>query len=367
MARLQTALVGVGAWGRVLAKAACGSERIEFVCCVGRDLERLSAFSCDSGLPARDFEAVLADRTIAAVVLALPNELHFEFARRAAAAGKHIYIEKPIANTMSDALAITAFEGAYGVRIVIGHCARLLSGICAIRGAIDAGKLGKLSQIEANFSNDRGLRLTPQDWRWYSKSSPGGSLSQIAIHQFDTLRYLGGDIVAVSASAGRHSPSGAEVDDQWVVTVHFADGKLGTVVSSWTSPGTFNVRATGADALMVYDIDQTHWAAPERLHENATLYLQVRGKGPGDREALGVPAGNMYRDELDMFADSVASGAPCELSATNGCQAVAAVYASLKSASEGSRLVPLDEILDAARAELASANVAKRRGAVGGR
>jgi predicted dehydrogenase len=305
MARLQTALIGVGAWGKVLAKAASGSDRIEFVCC--------------------------------------------------------------IANTMSDALAIAALEAAHGVRIVIGHCARLLGGIRSIRGAIDAGKLGKLSQIEANFSNDRGLRLTPQDWRWYSKSSPGGSLSQIAIHQFDTLRYLGGDIAAVSASAGRHSPAGAEVEDQWIVAVHFVDGKLGTVLSSWTSPGTFNVRATGAEALIVYDIDQTHWAAPERLHENATLYLQARGKGPGDRQVLGVPAGNMYRDELDMFAGSIASGAPCELSAANGCQAVAAVYASLKSAKEGSRLVPLDEIFAAAQAELASSDFAKRRGAAGGR
>ena len=367
MARLQTALIGVGAWGKVLANAASDSDKIEFVCCVGLNPERLSVFSRDSRLPARDFEAVLADKTVSAVVLALPNDLHFEFARRAAAAGKHIYIEKPIANTMSDSLAIGALEGAHGVRIVIGHCARLLSGIRAIRDAIDAGKLGKLSQIEANFSNDRGLRLTPQDWRWYSKSSPGGSLSQIAIHQFDTLRYLGGDIAAVSASAGRHSPAGAEVEDQWIVAVHFADGKLGSVVSSWTSPGTFNVRATGADAMMVYDIDQTHWAAPERLHKNATLYLQVRGKGPGDRQALSVPAGNMYRDELDMFADCIASGASCELSAANGCQAVAAVYASLKSAKEASRVVPLKEIIDAAQAEFASADFTKRREAAGGR
>ena len=203
---------------------------------------------------------MLADKTVAAVVLALPNELHFEFAERAARAGKHIYIEKPIANTMADSLAVAALEPVHGVRIVVGHCARLLSGVRAMRAAIDAGKLGKVSQIETNFSNDRGLRLSRDDWRWYSKSAPGGSLSQIGVHQFDTLRYLGGDIAAVSASAGRHSPVGAEVEDQWIVTVHFADGKLGTVISSWTSPGTFNVRATGLDALMFYDIDQTHWA-----------------------------------------------------------------------------------------------------------
>jgi predicted dehydrogenase len=362
MGRMAAALVGVGAWGKVLAKAAAQSQKIEFVRCVGRNPARLSAFVGETGIPAGDFDSVLADRSIAAVVLALPNELHREFARRAASAGKHIYVEKPIANTVTDALAIAALEEAHDVRIVVGHCARLLAGVRAIRAAIDAGKLGKISQIEANFSNDRGLRITPQDWRWYSASAPGGSLSQIGVHQFDTLRYLGGDIAAVSASAGRHSPVGAEVEDQWIVTVHFADGKLGTVVSSWTSPGTFNVRVTGAEALMFYEIDQTHWATPDRLHENATLYLQSRGGGPAQRQMLRVPFGNMYRDELDMFADSVATGRTCELSADNGCRALAAVYASLKSAREGSRAVSLNEIVQAAQAQHSSP-AARRSGA----
>ena len=336
MARLRTALIGVGAWGKVLAKAASQSQTIEFAACVGRNPERLSAFSRDTGLPARDADSVLADKSIEAVVLALPNEMHLDFARRAAAAGKHIYIEKPIANTMADSLAIAALEKTYGVRIVVGHCARLLSGVRAIRAAIDAGKLGKVSQIEANFSNDRGLRITPQDWRWYSEGAPGGSLSQIGVHQFDTLRYLGGDIAAVSASAGRHSPVGAEVED-----------------------------ATGADALMFYDIDQTHWASPEKLHENATLYLQARGKGPAERQALPVPQGNMYRDELELFAGSVAENKECELSAQNGCRAVAAVYAALKSAKDNSRKVELSEIIDAAQ-DAAGAD-SRRRGAAGAR
>ena len=84
--------------------------------------------------------------------------------------------------------------------------------------------------------------------------------------------------------------------------MQFADGKLGSVISSWTSPGTFNVRATGADALMFYDIDQTHWANPERLHENATLYMQARGKGPANARRCLCRPGNMYRDELELFA-----------------------------------------------------------------
>ena len=350
MARLQTALIGVGAWGKVLAKAAGQSQTIEFVACVGRNPERLSGFSRDAGIPARDIDAVLTDKTIQAVVLALPNEMHLEFAQRAAAARKHIYIEKPIANTMADALAIAALEQAHGVRIVVGHCARLLTGVRAIRAAIDGGKLGKVSQIEANFSNDRGLRITPQDWRWYSKSAPGGSLSQIGVHQFDTLRYLGGDIVAVSASAGRHSPVGAEVEDQWIVAVHFADGKLGTVISSWTSPGTFNLRATGADALMVYDIDQTHWANPESCTKTQHFTCRPAARArPSGRSCRCRPA------ICIATSSSSSPTAPPRTSHANCRRRTAArpwrpVYAVLKLAGEEkSCKVELSEIIDAAR------------------
>ena len=73
----------------------------------------------------------------------------------------------------------------------------------------------------------------------------------------------------------------------------------------------------------------------------------------------------MFRDELEIFADSVAKGNDCELSAANGCQAVAAVYAAIKSAREDSRIVALSEIIEAAQAELAGEG--KRRGAAGAR
>ncbi|HZD89269.1 MAG TPA: Gfo/Idh/MocA family oxidoreductase [Pseudolabrys sp.] len=349
MTPLKAALIGPGNWGRVLAKAAAQSGKIDFVSCVGRNPERLAAFSKDLAIPPRDADAVLADDDIGAVVLTLPNEIHYEFAARAARAGKHIYIEKPIANTLEDALAIAALEQAYGVCIVIGHCARLLSGVRVMRKAMDDGTLGKVTQIEANFSNDRGLKLSANDWRWYQASSPGGSLSQIGIHQFDMVRYLGGDIAAVSASAARHSPVGAEVEDQWIVTLHFADGKLGVVMSNWTSPGTYSVRVTGQDAVMFYDIDQTFWPTADRLHENATLYRQPRGKGPADREHLPVPPGDMFRAELELFADAVAGG-DCELTTMNGCLAVATVYAAITSAHESSRVVPLDEVIATAQA-----------------
>jgi hypothetical protein len=94
------------------------------------------------------------------------------------------------------------------------------------------------------------------------------------------------------------------------------------------------------------------WGVPERLHESATLYAQPRGSGPAAREHIPVPAGNMFFDELELFADSIVAGAPCELSAENGCQALAAVYASIESAQKRGAEVSLAEVLDRARTEI---------------
>jgi len=349
---VRAALVGVGAWGRVLAKAAAKTSAIDLICCIGRSADRLGAFAKEFGIPAWDVASALADKHIDAMVLAVPNERHLEFAELAARAGKHVFIEKPIANTMDDALRITKLERAHGICIVVGHCARLLAGNRLIRQAIDAGELGHVSQIEANFSNDRALRLSPQDWRWYQANSPGGSLSQIGIHQFDVLRFLGGDIAAVSAGAARHSPVGAEVEDQWIVRVQFADGKLGSVTSSWTSPGTYSLRVTGDASLMFYEIDQNYWAQPDRLHENATLYLQGRTAGSAQRRHIAVPPGDMFRDELELFAAAV-NGQVHELSAANACQALAAVYAAIESVRQRGREVLLAGVIAAAEVDIA--------------
>ena len=347
---VRAALVGVGAWGRVLAKAAAQTPAIDLIYCIGRSADRLAAFAKEFELTACDIRSALADNQIDALIIAAPNELHLEFAELAARAGKHVFIEKPIANTMADGLRVAGLERVHGVRIVVGHCARLLAGNRMLREAIDSRELGHVSQIEANFSNDRALRLSPQDWRWYQANSPGGSLSQIGIHQFDTLRFLGGDIAAVSAGAARHSPVGAEVEDQWIVRVRFADGKLGTVVSSWTSPGTYSVRVTGAAALMSYEIDQSHWGQPERLHENAILYVQGRAAGPAQRRHIAVPQTSMFRDELELFAAAV-NGQACALSAANACQALAAVYAAIESQAQSGREVLLADVIAAAEVD----------------
>ena len=91
------------------------------------------------------------------------------------------------------------------------------------------------------------------------------------------------------------------------------------------------IRVFGQKALMHYELDFSTWNTPDQLHETSMLYIQRGKDGFSKREVLQIPRGDMFRDELEMFADVCASGEPCELSARSGNVALAVVYAALRS------------------------------------
>src|SRR4051794_26695205 len=352
---VKVGIVGLGRWAKVLARAAAKSNKLKIVAGFSRSQEKRTAFEQELGIPAApDLKTLLADPEIKGVILTVPNEQHLPVAEEVAKAKKHIYTEKPIANTLEDGLRIEALQQQYGVQVVVGHSARLLVGTRIIKRAIDQGDLGRVAFIEANFSNERALELTPKTWRWYKDKAPGGPLSQLAIHQFDALHYLGGEITEVSSIASKLSPVGAEVDDQSMTTMRFADGKLAYVGSCWTSPGIYAIRVFGSKGLMHYEIDFSTWDTPDVIHKTSTLYIQRGKDGYGKREEIALPQSDMFRDELEMFAETCASGKPCELSAENGNVAVAVVYAALRSIDRKGQSVALSEVMDEARAKVAA-------------
>jgi predicted dehydrogenase len=346
-------IVGLGRWAKVLTRAASKSDKLEIVAAYSRSEAKRNAFQQETGVPAvPDMKAMLSDPQVSGVILTVPNEQHFPVAAEVAKAKKHIYTEKPIAHTLEDGLRIEALQREYGIQVVVGHSARLLAGTRLIRQAIDRGELGRVAFMEANFSNERALELTPNTWRWYRDKAPGGPLSQLAIHQFDALHYLGGEISEVSSMASKLSPVGAEVDDQSMTLLRFADGKVGYVGSCWTSPGIYAIRVFGSKGLMHYEIDFSTWDTPGEIHKTSTLYIQRGKDGYGKREELKLPESDMFRDELEMFADVCASGKPCELTAENGNAAVAVMYSALRSIERKGQYVSLSEVLSEARAKV---------------
>ena len=350
-------VVGLGRWAKVLTTASKHSKKLKIVAGHSRSVEKRESFSTEFNIKTYEtIDDMLGVPELEGVIITVPNEQHYPVAVKIAEAGKHVYTEKPISNILADGLRMEDLQKKHGIVMVVGHSARLLKGIKIIKDYIESGEIGRLSFVETNFSNERALTLTPDTWRWYRERAPGGPLSQLAIHQFNILHYLGGEVDSVSSIASKLSPVGAEVDDQSMTTVKFKNGALGYVGSSWTSPGVFSVRAFCQNGLLHHELDFSSWDKPENLHKSSSLYLQKGIDGFGLRENVTIPPGNMFLDELEIFSAACRTKKLDELTAYQGNVAVAMVMAALKSINENGVLVSVDQTLNAARKSIESAS-----------
>jgi predicted dehydrogenase len=213
---LRVALIGAGMWAPRLA-AACERAGLELVDAVEE-----------------------AD----GVLIATPNDAHAENAIAAAGAERHVFVEKPIADTVEAAERIRDACVEAGVVLMVGHAFRRLG--AARRAKELVGELGTVVLAEANFSLPG--KLPPHAWRAQRARNPGGPIMQLGIHHVDTLAYLLGPIVRTTGRFARVH-TGAEIDDVGVATLEFASGALGVVTGSYVSPHVFSLRVDEVSTL----------------------------------------------------------------------------------------------------------------------
>jgi predicted dehydrogenase len=268
---------GSGMWGPRLAEAAGRTASLELVTCFNRDAERRRLFAAEHGLePAASFEGAVEHPDVEVVLLATPNDVHAEQALACADRGRHVFVEKPIADTLDAAAQMRdRFEDS-GLVLAVGHELRRLGAARRVKKLLDDGVLGTVVLAEANWSMPS--KLTPTAWRWYRQQAPGGPLLQLGIHHVDTLAYWLGPIVASHGEFGR-LVTDAEIDDVGVVTLRFASGAVGAITGSYVSPRTYAVRLYGDRAVLAVDLDLSVWPYAERADAATTLTLRT-----GERE-----------------------------------------------------------------------------------
>jgi predicted dehydrogenase len=198
---IQAAVVGLGWWGRhIISSLHEHSTALKIVAAVDPRLDALDDLATKMHVPlSQDLDDVLANPEVEAVILATPHSLHEEQIVRAAAAGKHVFCEKPLTLSRASAeRAINACEAAK-VELGVGHERRFEPAVVEIARLIQAGELGTLLHVEANFSHDLIASLDPADWRASPAESPIPALSALAIHLTDTYLHLFGSIKEVFA------------------------------------------------------------------------------------------------------------------------------------------------------------------------
>lgn len=344
--KVRLASVGLGRWARVLARGAQRGEVIDLYSCYSRSEEKRRAFMDEYGIPrsAATYEELLADPDVEGVIVTTPNDTHREVIVAALEAGKAVYTDKPIAQTLEDALAIKQAVERTGGVFAVGHSARRLSGNRVMRRWIDDGTLGGVSMVEANFSNERGLELTPQTWRWYLDKTPGGPLIQLGVHHADNLQYLLGPVAAVSGLQRKlFTPS--EVPDATMTILEFESGALGYLGCGWASPGIYQIRLQGTRQNLMYDLDFTHWDDAHEADAYSTLASQAYGQQ--ERTPVELPPTDMFREQLEEFALAARGQAQVEVGADEAIRALAVIHTAIESSLRGGKAVEVKPFLDA--------------------
>ena len=327
---LRVASLGMGWWSDVLADAINRSGKLTITACYSRSEEKRAAFAAKYGCRAvPSYEAILADTDIEAVINTTPNGVHLETTRAAADAGKHVFLDKPIANTVSDGRRITELCRKAGVVLALGYQRRRENQFRWIKRQIDEGLFGKLVNAEANISRDRLGKIDLGSWRYQAAGMPGGVMLQIGIHYTDVLEYLLGPVKAVSGRFARLVLPGDNPDVASLVLEH-ENGALSTLNASYASASEYYLmNIYGKEATAYYDV-----------------FEGLRMLKRGEEKPVKVPfaSKDTIAEELEEFADAVRGAGAPEIGGEYATTSLAVIRAGIVSAREG-RHVEIAEIL----------------------
>ncbi len=327
---VRVAALGMGWWSDVLADAVQRTPALEIVACYTRSAAKRASFADKYGCrAAASYADILADETIEAIVNTTPNHVHLETTREAAEAGKHVFLDKPIANSISDGHAITRLCEDAGVILSVGYQRRRETHFRWIKDAIDAGRFGKLVQAEANISRDRLGKFDLGSWRFLSSGMPGGVLLQIGIHSTDVLEMLLGPVRTVSAMAARLVLPGDNPDVANLVMEH-ESGAISNLTASYASASEYYMlNVYGKEESAYYDLH--HGLRFLRQGEDASQKVPCEGT-------------DTIVEELDEFARAVRGGTAPEVGGARATASLAVIRAGVRSVAER-RAVDVAEIL----------------------
>jgi len=313
---LNTAIVGLGWWGKTLVKAARDfGAPLRFVHGVTLEPDTVRDFAAEHQIAlATSLDKVLADKSIQSVVLATPHTRHREQVEAIAAAGKHIYCEKPFALSKADAQAMLDAVERAGVLIGVGHHFRLMPSMRKLAELKAAGAFGTVMHVEGNYSHDWLANYPADSWRMQAEESRAGGMTGMGIHVLDCFRDLNGPmkrISALSKSRALKLPTG----DTTSALIEFENGATGTLGTTIKTPFDWRIAVYGENCRA------------ESVSETRAI---VRRAGK-ETEVFDYPADNHLGRNLDYFAKAAMGRGTFPIPPAGILQTAAALEAVFKS------------------------------------
>lgn len=313
---INTAIVGLGWWGKTLVKAAHDfGAPLNFVRGVTFEPDTVRDFAVEHKIAiGTSFEDVLADKSIQAIVLATPHTKHRAQVEAIAATGKHLYCEKPFALSRADAKAALDACQRAGIVIAVGHHFRLMPSMRVLAELKDAGVFGTIMHAEGNYSHDWLASYPADSWRLRAEESRAGGMTGMGIHVLDCFRDLVGPMKRISALSKARALK-LSTGDTTSALIEFENGATGTLATTMKTPFVWRIAIFGENC----------WA--ESVSETRAIVRRA-GKEP---EVIDRPADNHLGRNLDYFAKAVMGQGAFPIPPAGILQTASALEAVFKS------------------------------------
>jgi predicted dehydrogenase len=309
---INAAIVGLGWWGKTLVESlADGSDAMRFVAGTTRTMSpEVEAFAKQHGIRlAASYEALLTDPEIDAVVLSTPPSVHVAQVVAAAAAGKHVFCEKPFTFTKKD--AETAVNAVHKAKVTLGtgYNRRFHPEMVKLRERVRSGELGTIQHIESTMTFANALFLKPTAWRAMKSEAPCGGLAPLGVHAIDGMIDLCGEIDHLYCQSFSRVLQG-ETDDTTSILFRMKGGMSGYLGTMTTTGPGFSFQVFGSKGWVRLE-GVTHVAGASSEERRTRLFGTCKFqpiKGPA--EVWEAEKLDVTRACFESFARAAAGGAP---------------------------------------------------------
>lgn len=333
---MKVGILGTGGMGNVHARHYANISGVELVAW-DRDSDKLGAFSKHhAAAKATSYEDLL--NQVDLVDICLPTPLHLDFVLQAIESGTATLVEKPMARRLHECRQMIDAAKAKGVQLGVGHVVRFFPEHRKIHELVLAGEVG----TPASCRMRRGGRCPMGSEGWFRDlEQSGGVILDLAIHDYDWLRWTFGEVTQVLARSvrlGKTVPEAQFEGDYAVATLSFESGLVANVETTWMDPSGFRstLEVTGSNGMIEFDSRQNPaW----RVHTDSG------SMAGGQMDVVDDP----YYRHLSAVVDAVRLGTEMPVSGEEGMLAVAIAEAAIQSAVEGHPVDPRVLMAEASR------------------
>jgi predicted dehydrogenase len=290
---IKAGVVGLGWWGQLLARSVNDSKKINITSGFTRTPSNASDFITETGIKLyKEYEQLLNDKSIDAIILATPHSMHVEQIKLAAEHKKHIYVEKPIALTLKETRTALGAARTAGVEIAVGFQRRCHPSMIAALDAVRNGKIGRVLHVEGHQSAP-GLRIYKEgSWRQAREEQPAGGMTGMGIHLLDGMVSVLGAVEDVTVKSKKILQNNDSIlDDMTSVLLTFETGTTGYIGTSIATSGYFSLRFFGENGV----VEVRNPDLGEFIYTDQTAQIEVT-------ENKGF---NMEGASLELFADQI--------------------------------------------------------------